>query len=375
MKANLLSREESLVLPEPVRALAKVHREREAGSETRAYICLDRNERLEPFPDWFVQALRDSLDSDLLTKYPVQDKFHQRLCDELKVSEEQLLLTAGSDAAVKALYQAYVAPGDAVVMLDPSYAMYQVYARVFQAKTVAIPFTKGLSVDSEILLERVTSDVRLIMIANPNQPTGTLLTEDCVRRLLERAAGIGALVAVDEAYYPFSMSTVLSWIDQFPHLLVIRSFSKAAGLAGLRIGFVAGHRDVVGNLFKVRSTYDVNGMAILCASQLLKHPQVIKDYTDRVESGRKLLAQRLKLLGLTPLPSHTNFMLVRVGHCYSPAEVVEALKNCGYLVKGPFGAACISDCIRVTLGPPALMATFADVLEQILSGQARSVSR
>lgn len=353
-------------LPIPVPALVDLHRAREPGSETRAYVSLDRNERLQPFPDWFLETLRQSLQSTVLTSYPITDGIYLQLSTQLGISEEQLLLTAGSDAAIKAVYHAYVRPGDLVMMLDPSYTMYRVYGQMFQAEVVPIPFDRSLALDTNLLLGSIVPRVRLVMLANPNQPTATLLEEDVLLQLVDRTREVGALLAIDEAYYSFSHTTMLPWIKQAPHLLVIRSLSKAAGLAGLRIGFVAGHRDVVANLYKVRSAHNVNSMAILCASQILNHPEIIDDYVIQVEAGGQLLAERLRALGLVPLPTHTNFMLIRVGHRCPPAELVAELRNNGYLVKGPFRTSCLADCIRVTLGPPSLMAAFADVLERVL---------
>ncbi len=354
-------------LPPPVPALIDLNRVHEPGSETRTYVGLDRNERLAPLPDWFIESTRQLLESALLTRYPVQDRLHRQLADELRLSEEQLLLTAGSDAAIKALYQAYIRPGDAVVILDPSYAMYSVYAQMFQAEVVSISFDRSLAIDTKSLINSIVPGVRIVMLANPNQPTGTLLDENILHELLERAADVGALMAVDEAYYPFTRMTALPLVNQHPHLLVVRTFSKAAGLAGLRIAFVAGHADVVVNLYKVRSANDVNSFAIICASQILKYPQIINDYVAEVQAGAQLLAERGRTLGLTPLPTHSNFMLIRVVNRCQPAQLVDRLRSHGYLVKGPFTASCLADCIRVTLGPPALMMAFADVIEHALS--------
>jgi len=148
---------------------------------------------------------------------------------------------------------------------------------------------------------------------------------------------------------------------------VIRTFSKASGLAGLRIGYVAAHPAVVANLFKVRPANDVNSFAILCASQILKHPEVVEDYVAQVSAGGQLLAERTRAMGLEPLPTSTNFMLVRVGHRCDPGRLVQRLHDHGYMVKGPFSYPCLEDCIRMTLGPPALMVVFVDALETALS--------
>lgn len=313
-------------------------------------------------------AIRQSLESVLLTTYPLQEEFHQQLAERLGLTEEHILLTAGSDAAFKALYQAYVRPGDPVVMLDPSYAMYPVYAQLFQAQIRPVPFSAGFKLDVTRLLETIVPGVRLVVIANPNQPTGTVLPEEALERVVERTASVGAILAVDEAYYPFSRVTVLPWITRAAHVVVTRTFSKAAGLAGLRIGYAVGHPEVMANLYKVRSAHDVNSLAMHCAAQILAHPEVVNEYVSEVQAGGRLLAKRVLALGLMPLPTHANFLLIRVTHRCRPGELVERLRARGYVVKGPFDAPCIAECIRVTLGPPEIMERFAACLQDVLAG-------
>ena len=355
--------------PDAAPALATFHRVAEPRSETRRYIGLDRNERVSPLPDWFMDIIRESVTSNLLTWYPVQDELEHELSDALGLPQERILLTPSSDSAFKALYQAYIRPGDGIVMLDPSYAMFTVYSQMFEGKAIPITFNRRVELDEEELLNSVVPGVRLVMIANPNQPTGTLLGKEVLLELFRRAAAVGALVAMDEAYYPFTRATALPWVETYPNLLVIRTFSKAAGLAGLRIGFVAGHPDVIANLYKVRTVNDLNGMSVFCARQILKHPEVIEDYVAEVEAGGRLLAAAVQELGLTPLPTHANFMLLRVGDRCQPADLVKALIGHGYLVKGPLDAPCIDDCIRVTLGPPELMSDFVRCLGEVLNSE------
>ena len=306
--------------------------------------------------------VHEALDSSLLTTYPVRDELHRQLCEKLRQDEDRVLVTPGSDAATKALYHAYVRPGDRVVMLAPSYAMYAVYARMFGAEAVQVDFDRDLSIDAGRLIESIVPGTRLVLLANPNQPTGTLLAENVLDDLLEAAAEAGAVVAIDEAYYPFSHTTVLPLLDDHPNLVMLRSFSKAAGLAGLRIGFIAADAGVVGNLFKVRSANDVNSVAILCAGLILKHPEVVDDYVAEVEEGARVLEEGVRSLGLAPLPTHANFMLVGVADRRPPGSLVEDLRDKGYLVKGPIEAPCLADCIRVTLGPAAIMSDFVRVL-------------
>lgn len=357
-------------LPRPAERLEAISRLREGGREREGFVGLDRNERLAPLPEDVVERLRGAVTSDALTHYPTLDALYDRLAGFTGRERDGLLLTAGSDAAVKAIYQVYAKPDRRAVMLTPSYAMYPIYARMFGAEPLEVALEADLSVESDALLAQLEPGVELVFLASPNQPSGTVLDDELLDAVIGRATEIGALVVVDEAYYPFSGHTLLPWVADRPNLIVTRTFSKAWGLAGLRAGLVAAHPEVIRNLFKVRSAYDVNTIAAACIDVMLDHPEVADDYAREVAAGRELLAERMRALGLEPLPSPTNFLVARVGSRVDPGALVAALHERGYIVKGPFGAACLADCIRVTLGPPALMAQFADVLEATLGDMA-----
>lgn len=358
-------------IPSPVPGVAEIERLREGGDERHGFVPLDRNERLSPLPDAVVEELRAGISSELVTTYPVLDSTYADLGSAVGLPRERLLLTSGSDAAFKALYQSYVRPGDRVVMLDPTYAMYAVYARMFEATPVTVPFADDLSLDPERLLEAIAPGTRLVLIPNPNQPTGTLLAGEVLDELIERASSVGALVLVDEAYFPFSGTTVLPAVAERPNLVVTRTFSKAWGLAGLRVGFAAAHPEVVRTLSKVRSVYDITALSAHCVRVLLSHPEVAEDYVAEVDAGRELLTARAKELGLEAIDCRTNFLPIRVTARAEPEPLVAALRDRGFLVKGPFGTPCLRDCIRATLGPPALMAEFAAALAESLDAVAR----
>ena len=357
---------ESGFQPLPAPSLDGVQRLREGGRERHGYLGLDRNERLGALPPEVLDEIRQELTGELLTSYPMLEDVYDELAADLGMSRSKLLLTPGSDAAVRAIHQCYLSPGDATVALSPSYAMYAVYAAMFGGRHVGVPFGPDLRVDPDALLDAIRPGVRLVLLAEPNQPTGTTLGVDVLRAVLDRATEIGALAVVDEAYFPFSGSTVLPWVADRPNLAVTRTFSKAWGLAGVRIGFVAGAEEVVRTLYKVRSAYDVNAVAAQAARVLLRRPEVAAGYAREVAAGRKALESRVCALGLEPLPSTTNFMLVRVAGRIAPAALVERLHDRRVIVKGPFSQPGLADCIRVTLGPPELMERFADTLAEAL---------
>ena len=354
-------------LPSPAEPLQALERWPEGGSEREGYVPLDRNERPSPLPDWFVEKIRAAVSSDTLVNYPATDRFHANLAASLDLSPERVLVTPGADPVFKSLYQVYASSGQSVVMLDPSYAMYAVYARMFGANAIGIPYDRELNLDADRLLAEIVPGVSLVLIANPNQPTGTLMSEDLLVSVLERAGQAGALLVVDEAYHIFCGESALPLLDDWANLLVVRSWSKA-GFAGARLGFVAGDPEVVGNLFKVRSAAEVGSFAALCGSLLLEHPEIEADFAAEVAAGAELLSEHARQLGLEPLPTKTNFLQIRLPEGQDPAAVVAALRERKWLIKAGFQTPGLVDCIRVTLGPPDLMERFAGELRDVLAG-------
>ncbi len=232
-----------------------------------------------------VEELRAQFDSALLTSYPSLEATYEDVAAYLGVPREHVLLTPGSDAAIKALYHVYVSPGDRVAMLQPSYAMYPVYAKIFRAQPVETPFAEDLSLDLDAFLVSMEG-AKLVLLANPNQPTGTQLSDADLERVVERAGEVGALLGVDEAYFPFSESSLIPRSIAHPHVVVTRTFSKAWGIAGLRLGAAVGDPEVVRALYKVHSAHDVNAMAALTARTLLRHPESRPTTSSSLSRGR-----------------------------------------------------------------------------------------
>jgi histidinol-phosphate aminotransferase len=358
------------ILPRPVDGVHAVQRAAEGGREREGLHALDRNERLEPLPEAIVQELRAAVTSELLTTYPTVDRLYDDVAAALGVPRERILLTPGSDAGVRALHAAYVRPGDTTLSMDPSYAMYQVYGRLFAAEPRTVVFSAGPDgpqIDDSALLEAIDAGPRVVLLANPNQPTGTMLAPELLREAIERAARVGALVLVDEAYHPFTDFTVLPWVAEHPNLLVSRTYSKAWGLAGLRAGVVVADPEVRAQLYKVRSVYDMTALSATALAIVLRHPEVATDYVAAVGAGRALLAGRARALGLRPLESPTNFLVIDLQGRDDPERLAAALSQRGWLIKAPFSHPSLVGCIRVTLGGPELMERFADVLQEVLA--------
>jgi histidinol-phosphate aminotransferase len=210
----------------------------------------------------------------------------------------------------------------------------------------------------------------MLWLANPNQPSGSVISAERVLALTRQAARTRTLVVVDEAYYPFGGTTVIDQVVSHENLVVVRSFSKAFGLAGVRLGFVAAQEAVISALFKVRTCFDINALAAAAGEWALGHPDVIARYVGEAEASAALLRGVAARHDLSAPPSAANFQLIGVGPRFEPEAIKRACWNRGYAIAAPV-ASPFGDHIRVTTGTLDVLAPFADVLDCVLNEAKR----
>ena len=347
----------------PKSHIANLYRTPEGLDDRNGYVCLDRNERTVPFPPEVTAEMVARITPEMLVSYPFSESLYRKLARWLGLAREMLLLTNGSDAAIKSVFEAYVAPGDEVVCLSPTYAMYSVYCEMFGASRQEVALGPDLRLEVGEVLERIGPRTRLVALANPNQPTGTVFAPQDLIRLVEHCSRLDVLALVDEAYYPFYEETMLPLVGRFSNLIVTRSFSKACGLPSVRLGYLAGHPEHVSQLFKTKTAHDLNAFALALGEYIVDHDWLLWNYVEQVRAGRDYLEGAFQRLGLEPLRSQANFMLIRLPEGCPPQGVIDALKEEGYLIRGPF-APPLERCIRVTVGPEEQMRDFMEGFER-----------
>lgn len=350
----------------PSEHLLDVYRPPEGMAERVDCVRLDRNERVDPFPAAAFREMLASLDAETFSTYPNPAPLYRRLGRELDLPEEYVHLTPGSDAAIRMVFHAFVRPGDAVVLADPSYAMYPVYAKIFQASPRMVAYDADRRLDVDRLFGLLAGGPRLLALANPDQPTGTVLAADVLRHLAERAREVGTLCLIDEAYYPFHPETMIALTRELDNVVVTRSFSKVGGLAGLRLGYLAAQPDLIQHVQRVRGAHEVNAVAIAVGCYVADHPELGAEYLGQVEAGRAALAAAARELRLGFPECRTNFQLLRIPGATDTSLLVSALKARGYLVKGGFTSPAVRNCLRVTLASPAVMRGFVAALRGVL---------
>jgi histidinol-phosphate aminotransferase len=307
-----------------------------------------------------IEALKDQLEPSRLAVYPEYGEAKEAIARYFRVSPDQFVFTNGTDEAIQVFVNAYVDDGQEVLLLKPSYAMYRFYSEVAGAKIVEVEYPRpGMEFPLQAVLDAITPNTRAVMLANPNNPTGTGISLLGIERILHRARK--AVVLVDEAYYEFSGVTAITEIERVPNLFVCRTFSKVFGMAAMRLGCLFSHEANIHYLHKAQSPYSVNALAVLAAQAAAGDTAYVETYVAEVLAARELLCVGLEKLGIAYVPSSANFVL---GHFGKRAiEVRDALRDRAILVRDRSYEA--PGCVRITVGTREQTRTLLAELERI----------
>jgi histidinol-phosphate aminotransferase len=293
-----------------------------------------------------VLARLRTLDAETLARYPEREPVEAQVANFLGLNAAQVLLTNGVDEAIHLLCSTYLEAGDEAIIVVPTFAMYAIFARAEGARVIQILAGENFAFPSAELLTRINPRTRQIAVANPNNPTGSAVAPEMLLGVARAAPQ--AAVLVDEAYFEFHGETILEQTERPANLFVARTFSKAYGLAGLRIGILAGDAGQMAMVRRVASPYNVNAMALAVLPEALADQQYVNRYVTDVRHSRGVLEHALGTLGLRYWPSRANFVLVRVGPAY--AEFIQALRTRGILVRDRSSDPGCEGCVRLTVG-------------------------
>ncbi len=327
------------------------------------YLRLDKNENIIGFEKGFIAILRQEITSDFLTSYPEVNPLYQKIARWTGCKPENIYLTAGSDAAIKSVFEVFVEPEDIVALVSPTYAMYYVYAKMFQADIIEIPYHEGLALPPGDILNTITTQKpKLLCIANPNSPTGTILSQNDLTNIISTAKEQNTIVLIDEAYYLFYPNTCISLIDDYPNLVVTRTFSKALGLASARLGFAAAQSETAQYLMKVRPMYESNSYAVRCAELVLDNMHLIEQNLEVFRKGKACLEKELDRLKIPHFQSYANFVLIDVGSYEESIRIGTTMYKQKILIGSGFKDNLLQNFIRVTVGSEAQMKYFIEKL-------------
>jgi histidinol-phosphate aminotransferase len=395
--------------PVPIRAAVEKMRAYNPPLEGRTKkLRLDFNENPIGCSPKVRQALA-RLTSAEICSYPEQETVRRQMAKYFSVTPDELLLTNGTDEALHVIVSTFVEPNDAVLLVEPTYAMYRFYSELAGAQIAAPRYTKEIQfpwqeVQAILKGENVSPSARspqeegfpgaaplsssrvrakqnqlkqpsevdfssqrntppsVLFLPNPNSPTGNLLSLPELRRLLTAAKN--TMVVIDEAYFEFSGITVIPWIRRHANLIVTRTFSKTAGLAGLRLGCIFVNRHLAATMRKSQSPYPVNAAALAAAEAAMQDRAFIKRTVREVKAGRQQLERGLKRLSVPYFPSGGNFLLVYLGD--RAKKIVATLDRKGILLRDRSSDFHGQGYVRITAGTPAQMKRLLRELEAIL---------
>lgn len=339
--------------------------EYESPLGTRTGALLDMNECARGCSPRVLARLR-SLTVEDLWRYPDRRPLEKVIAGSLNLSSEQIMLTNGADEALHLLCEAYLDPGDAMVVPVPTFSMFEIYARQTGASVVRVLSRERLEIPVQGLLRAIeeTRRCKLVAIASPNNPTGAVIARADLVEILEAAPH--AAVLLDEAYCEFYGRSEIDLLSRFPNLFVARTFSKAYGLAGLRAGVLAGAAEQMNALRRLSSPFNLNAVALACVEEALADQEYLNATVAEVRVLRSQLAEGLTALGFEVFPSEANFLYVRLGA--SASRIVAELAKRHIFIRDRGSDPGGAGCVRITVGTArevdALLAALRTVCAQ-----------
>ncbi len=295
-------------------------------------------------------SVADLPDYPELNRYPdpYSANLRKALSAYLGVETKNIFVGNGSDEAIDLMIRIFVNPGEAIAIMEPTYGMYRVAADTAGVEVVSYSLDEQFQIDLPSLWKSLNPKVKIIFICSPNNPTGNLMRLESIREICTRFDGI---VVVDEAYVEFaSTPSLVKEIGTLKNLVVIRTLSKAWGLAGLRIGYAVADEEIIGYLDKVKPPYNVNRISCGVAVQALQNESAMARMRNAALEERAKLAEELAALGFTVFPSDANFLLVRY---LGISKIAKDLAEKDALIVRDFGnKPTLQDCVRITVGTP-----------------------
>jgi histidinol-phosphate aminotransferase len=301
-----------------------------------------------------------SLDARTLALYPPREPAEEMTAAFLGIKPSEVLLTNGADEGIDLLCRAFLEPENEIIIVIPAFNMYEIFARSTGAAVVRVPAGPDFSFPTDAVLAAMTPRTRMVVITNPNNPTGIAVSRDDIYKVLRAAPE--AAVLVDEAYFDFYGETMMDEAGRIPNLFIARTFSKAYGLAGIRLGILAGAAEHISAMRRMTSPFNINVFAIECLTEALADRQFVADYVKHVRSAREWLRRELEMLGFRCCPSQANFVLANFGDLRP--SILAAMAAQGIALRDRPDC---PGCVRISIGTQAEMERVLTVLKQALA--------
>ena len=327
--------------------------------ERKDYLRLDMNENPEGLPADFVEEIKKKITPEFIASYPEKDRLAKLLSEHNNIPAECISITCGSDEAMRLIFQCFGEQGKELLTVTPTFEMYDVYSKMFGMGHVMAEYNEDYSLSVDKALDLITENTGLVILLNPNSPIGACWNDADARAIIEKAASVGAVTVVDEAYHYFYPNTFMPLINEYDNLLVLRTFSKLFSCAGLRIGYVSGNKQLIHYIENAESTFNVSNVAILFAEELIKRQDMIEKLQEIEKTGREYLTSKLSELGYKVISKEGNYVLFMPNK--PSTDIVSAAKEHEILIRD-YSKGILKGWVRVSTGSIECMQRFVEVL-------------
>ncbi len=342
----------------------KIHRVRGPIKTRFNKIRLDKNEKPDNHLFGVLKKVTKNIKHEHLTAYPETEKIYDLISKKLNLKRESVVLTPGSDAGIKTCLDLCAEKNDTIITTDPTFAMVDIYSKIKRVKQIKIKYDENLRLDYKKIFKMVKiKKISLLIIANPNSPTGTIIPKNILLNIIKTCAKKNTIVLIDEAYFGFFKETLIKNIDKYKNLIISRTFSKAYGLAGCRVGFLAANSKLARRLYNLRPMYEINSVGVLAVQEILKRTKLVKKYVSDQLNAKQYLIKQLKQKKINYLDGYANFIYVDFKDKKKFAEKYFEKQN--ILIKGSLGIKKYQNYLRISLGPKHMMSKVLKIILKI----------
>lgn len=342
------------------------------GRDLGEGLRLDRNEKISNFSPEIVHDIFSMFKAHSLSASPAVEILYKKLSDFLRIPKEMIYITSGITECIRVLYETLTNPGENVVVLHPTYPFYFIYAKMYQIEYRKFSFNKDMAPDWNSFYRNLNDKTTMVMIPNPNLPIESMFHEDEIRRIADKCKEHNTVLVIDEAYHYFGAPSVTNLINEYDNLVVTRTFSKAFGLAGLRLGFMVSTPENIEYVSKTRPLVESNTLSIGIAEYMLDHPEHMQRHVREVREGSEYLRRQFSSLGLKWFGGHyTNGILVFLDSESEVNDVIDYLKKKKIYIRGAFEPP-YDICIRVSIGSAEIMKKFMKAFKEWLAKKRKN---
>jgi histidinol-phosphate aminotransferase len=276
-------------------------------------LWLDKNENTDKKLTKYIKYIFNNLEIYPFNSYPNLAKLYFKLSKFLKISPKEILLTNGSDGGIKAVFETFINPNDLVVRTEPTFAMYSIYCKIYKTKEILVKYNKKLCLDIDFILKTIKfKKPKLICLPNPDSPTGQIIEEKLINKILIVALKSKTFVLIDEAYFEYYQKTFIYKIYKYPNLIIVRTAGKAYGLSGARIGYIVSNKKIIKKLHQTKAMYEVNYIGAELFFRLLekKKNNFIQNIVKEHLFAKIFFENKLKKIGYDIIKTYSNFIIV-----------------------------------------------------------------